>query len=245
MIEEVQRSGESVQVDEIAQTGKKAQADAFATAGFALKTQERAAQLEQEISAINFLVGVFTELPDEAFIEGVLSLGESSIGGAAGDELAKWIAEQKGRDVADVLLDVARDRVVLMRGVYEDGIKPPYESLWSDSDARSSIGAVNRFYDHANLQVTGEVKDAPDQLGVELSLMCALGQRELDALAAGDINAADEACELRCGFEKTHVRRWAPSYAWAMRAAAKTGFYRSVGYMIEELFGKESRDAAL
>lgn len=192
--------------------------------------------------ACTFLSGVFTELPAEEMVQAVLNAQMSfdaentaaEAGDAAESELAAWADGARRIPAEEAVLQIARDRVVLMRGIYEDRILPPYESMWNVGGS-ANIGEVTRFYTEAGFAPTGQVHDAPDQLGLELAFVAALLGQEREALSRGETEAADECAAIRVRFAREHVETWAPAYAQEMRAQARTGFYRAVACMVSDV----------
>ena len=93
---------------------------------------------------------------------------------------------------------------------------------------------MNRFYAESGCCMSEEVKDSPDQIGVEFSFVEHLLSEELDALDEGDADRAEEAARTRERFLSQHLGRWAYEYAKEMKAATQTGFYRGIAVMIME-----------
>lgn len=197
---------------------------------------QRNEQLQATIETYDLLASLFLTLPDEALVEsivaGTFEEGSRSAGIA---EIARFGRAQANRDLQDILIDIARDRVRLMRGVNQEGIEPPYESLYVKQQANASIGSLNRFYADFGYSVDEGVKDAPDQLGVELAFAKLVLESELEAVERGDDAQAAEYETLYNSFLSQHLGRWASAYAAQMAAAAETGFYRGIALLIEEL----------
>lgn len=192
-------------------------------------------ELENKIGLYSFLSSVFMTLPDDAFLDSLFALewGDSDSRGC--NEIAAYAAAQKDKDREEVLLDLGRDRARLVRGTGNDGMEPPYESMYVKSEAaNTSIGSLNRFYGDVGYEVSEDTKEAPDQIGVEFSFMELMLRRELEAVRAGDEDIATQCEEVRRHFMAQHLGRWAHDYASAMRNHAQTGFYRGIALLIEE-----------
>lgn len=192
-------------------------------------------ELENRIALHAFLSSVFLTLPDEALLDSLLSL-EREAGDSAGcNEIAAYAAAQAGRDREEVLLELGRDRARLVRGANNEGMQPPYESLYLGMKASGeSIGSLNRFYADAGYALAEDMHDTVEQIGVELAFVQLLMEKELAALRDGDEAAAGQWADVRSHFTSQHLGRWARGYASAMRAHAQTGFYRGVALLIEE-----------
>lgn len=193
-------------------------------------------QLEQTIATYDLLASLFLTLPDDDLVNSILTGSFEEGSGSSGlDEIARWGREQRDVDPKDVLLDLARDRVALMRGVNMEGIQPPYESLYLGQKENTTIGSLNRFYSECGYTLADDVKDAPDQLGVEIAFAKLILEQEHRAIVDGMPEKAAELEALHRSFTNQHLGRWACSYAAAMAEHAKTGFYRGVGLLIGEV----------
>lgn len=204
--------------------------------GDRIMTEQRHEHLQATIDTYDLLASLFLTLPDEDLVKSIVAGAFEEGSGSAGlDEIARYGREQAGRDPQDVLLDLARDRVRLMRGVNQEGVEPPYESLFVGHPANTTIGSLNNFYQQLGYAVDDEVKDAPDQLGVEIAFAKLILELERDALADGDEERAAEYEELHHSFLSQHLGRWSGAYAEKMAAASQTGFYRGVALLIGEV----------
>lgn len=200
-------------------------------------TAQSKERLEQTIATYDLLASLFLTLPDEELVRSVLAGEfEDETGSAGLDEIARWGREQRDANPEDVLLDLARDRVVLMRGVNREGMQPPYESLYLGQKENTTIGSLNRFYGSCGYTLTDEVKDAPDQVGVEIAFAQLVLEQELAALADGNFEQATELEALYRSFLNQHLGRWASRYGTQMAKTATTGFYRGIGLLLAETF---------
>ena len=200
-------------------------------------TAQSKERLEQTIATYDLLASLFLTLPDEELVRSVLAGEfEDETGSAGLDEIARWGREQRDANPEDVLLDLARDRVVLMRGVNREGMQPPYESLYLGQKENTTIGSLNRFYGSCGYTLTDEVKDAPDQVGVEIAFAQLVLEQELAALADGNLEQATELEALYRSFLSQHLGRWASRYGTKMAKTATTGFYRGIGLLLVETF---------
>lgn len=201
------------------------------------------AKIQERIDAYAFFVNLFMTLPDEEFARAALD--EATEGAPSGEPDASEKAflafrdGNAGRDIADVLLDLSIDRTQLLRGVREDGIRPPYESLYIDVKSESSCLAIVRAYKAAGLGVSEAVKESPEYIGCEMGFMLELCRREQSAIEAADPKAVGLAREAQASFFSDHLGRWAGAFAAAMVDAARTGFYKGVAYLLSDFIEEE------
>lgn len=200
---------------------------------------ENEMDLENRIGLYGLLGSVFLTLPDEEFLESLVNMDWSESDSRGCNEIAEYAQAQKGRDAEEVLLELGRDRAVVIRGANNKGMEPPYEALYikgapKKGASNQAIGSLNRFYADAGFQLSDEAKDSSDQIGIEFMFVQLLLQRELDALREGNADAAEQWQEVRRHFMSQHLGRWAHDYACAMRNHASTGFYRGIALLIEE-----------
>lgn len=197
-------------------------------------TSERLSALRDERAVYETLASVFLELPTLETVERLLSFpGEGAAPETSAAALAQFAAESRERDREEVLLDIARERVVVVRGGI-GGIRPPYESLYAQTGQNEMMGSLNRFYAERGFAKAEEVKDASDQIGVEYAFLATLLAREIAALEAGEAARADELDAAVESFRSQHLSRWAPAYAHSLLEAATTSYWRAVALAILE-----------
>lgn len=197
-------------------------------------TSERLRALRDERAVYEMLASVFLELPTLEGVERLLSFpGEGAAPETSAAALAQFAAENRDRDKEEVLLDIARERVVVVRGGI-GGIRPPYESLYAQTGQNEMMGSLNRFYAECGFAKADEVKDASDQIGVEYAFLATLLAREIAALEAGEAARAEELDAAVDSFRSQHLSRWAPAYAHSLLEAATTSYWRAVALAILE-----------
>ncbi len=199
--------------------------------------EKRIAELEEMSSVYSFLSSVFLTLPDQAFMDSLATLPQEKNASAGYNAIVAYAREVADQDREEALLELGRDRARLVRGANNEGIEPPYESLYLGKNAKSNatIGSINRFFVDAGFEKSDDVKDAPEQIGIEINFVGALVQRELSALREGDIQGADQWRDVRGHFMGQHLGRWAGEYAKVLQERANTGFYRGIGLLVEEV----------
>lgn len=193
-------------------------------------------QLEQTIATYDLLASLFLTLPDRELVDSILTgTFEDGSHSEGLNEIARWGREQQDNDPEKVLLNLSRDRVMLMRGANMEGIQPPYESLYIGQQENTTIGSLNRFYGECGYTKAEDIKDAPDQLGVEIAFAKLILEQELEAITHGNLEKAAELEALHRSFLSQHLARWASAYGAKMAETASTGFYRGIGMLIAEL----------
>ena len=198
--------------------------------------EERIEELEGAASLYAFLSSVFLTLPDKEFLDSLASLDPEPTESAGYNAIVAYARDIAGQDHEEALMELARDRARLMRGENNEGMEPPYESLYVKAGTQSNImnGSINRFFADAGFAKSSEVKDAPEQLGVEINFAATLMQHEAVALREDDAESAGYWREMRERFREQHLGRWAHAYAKAMHEHANTKFYQGVALLIEE-----------
>ncbi len=198
--------------------------------------EERMERLREELSVYNMLAAVFLELPTVEGVRALLCSDEAAFDESESAQLlAKFVRENRERKAGDVLQDVARERVLLVRGPDPACITPPYESLYANAKQNEMIGSLNRFYGECGFKKNSDVHDAPDQIGVEFSFIATLLEKELKELEGGDENAADKTDKAIESFRSQHLARWASIYARQMIEAATLSYWQAVGHSILEV----------
>lgn len=201
------------------------------------------AKIQERIDAYTFFVNLFMVLPDEDFAKAVTDQpAEEAASGEPDDAEQAFLAfrnENAGRDIADVLLDLSIDRTQLLRGVREDGIRPPYESLYTEAKTESSCLAIVQAYKASGLGVSEATRESPEYLGCEMGFMLELCLREQAAIEAADPVAAAQAHTAQAEFFAGHLGRWAGTYAAAMVEFARTDFYKGVGFLLGDFIEEE------
>ena len=103
------------------------------------------------------------------------------------------------------------------------GSCPPYASANSGPDA--DVGMIAASVDAA-YRASGFVLDAdgeaPDHVAVELDFLSALCAREAEAATAPE---AEDRRQRQYAFLASHLLRWLPAFAGAVRSARPDGFY--------------------
>lgn len=203
-----------------------------------MSVEERIEALEERYGAFNMLASVFLELPTAEGVEALRALPLDEVDPKTPlGELARFVEETRDQDVEDVLLDIARDRVLLIRGAGIGAIVPPYESLYAKINQNDVVGSLNRFFNECGVEKVADVHDTADQMGVELAFVAELLAREISQVKDGDIVAADETEAAIERFMGAHLSRWAGLWADVALEAAHTGYYRAMASFVREIAG--------
>ena len=195
----------------------------------------RIQRLAERQTMFSALAAVFLELPTEESIKAVLGADYSDAEpDTSAEEMGRFAAQVQGEDAQEVLLDVARERVLLVRGGGLSPVAAPYESLYGNLEQNTAIGSLNRFYSEAGLAKLGSVHDAADQIGVQCAFVSELLEREITQLEQGDEAAADATDALIESFMSQHLARWAGNYAQAVLDNSENHYWRAVALLIQE-----------
>lgn len=227
----------------------------------AVTTGEWSALAETRSRIYGFLAAVYNRLPDEQF---AASLTGSDLAGfvaaLARDEdlpqgmrlglglIEEYIEESRGKEVEEVLTELAVDRTRLLRGVKPGyGPPPPYESVYlgpEDAPVPRASVAVRQIYAEAGVGLPEEVKDQPDFIGFELDFMRHLTANEAHAWAKGDGQRAIAALQQEEAFLQAHISQWIPRFCGVMAKEARLGFYQGIAEMTKGFVQDEAEKVA-
>ena len=129
-------------------------------------------------------------------------------------------------DLAQLKVDYSR----LFAGPFKL-LAPPYGSVYLEGKRQvmgvSTINVRNR-YQQAGLEISGEVKEAPDHIALELEFMYYLIFKEIDSLEKSDLDRARGYIRLQQQFLEIHLGAWVHEFALAVEKNATTGFYENL-----------------
>lgn len=106
---------------------------------------------------------------------------------------------------------------------------PPYESTYVDDSGRvmtRSTAEVIEAYRQEGLDVG--LDEPPDHVSAELEFVYVLVAEEVEALAAGDIEAATASLRRQYEFLSSHLGRWVSELSENVLEHADTEFYRAL-----------------
>ncbi|SEV84988.1 TorD/DmsD family molecular chaperone [Natrinema salifodinae] len=181
---------------------------------------------------VNFLIDAFVDVPDEAFVETLLSedvmLPEDSVsedldrGFAA---LEAFIEENRHRDVADVQADLEREFTRLFVGPRPPIL--PHETYYrDDTDFRGEgLAEVEASYGAAGWSPPEDYPEENDYVAVELAFLRNLIRRQ----RAG----YEETFGYQRVFHEEHLSEWIDDLAADVHERTDERFYAAVAALLE------------
>ncbi len=163
----------------------------------------------------------------------------STLEATADDEVAVSIDPLKSAATDRQALTL--DHAQLFVGPFELAA-PPYESVYIDDETRvmtSSSESVQATYRQAGVDIA--LEEPPDHVSPELEFLSLLVHTELEALAAGEIEAAEIYLEAQYDFLVNHLGRWVSELADNMREHAETEFYRLLAEETQQFVENDGR----
>ncbi len=162
-------------------------------------------------------------LPDESILQTVsaLNMALDSVSPEAAEMAAKMTT------ISDLEL-LKIDFSSLFAGPFKL-LAPPYGSIYLEGKREvmgaSTIDARNRYV-AAGLDFSGNVKEAPDHIAIELEFMYYLIYKELEAIQQADAESAFNFVETQKAFLERHLARWIAKFANNVEQHATTDFYK-------------------
>lgn len=152
------------------------------------------------------------------------------------DDMGDAVIKIRPTDDVEVLkLDYSR----LFVGPYQL-LAPPYGSVYMDSGnavmGKSTLDAENLYRD-AGLDISGNFKQPPDHIAVELEFMYYLIFKQLEAVKKSDLYTASGYMKVQKVFLQRHLGAWLPEFADRVEKEAETGFYRNLAKSTKEFIG--------
>lgn len=165
-----------------------------------------------------------------------------STGNASADSgfraMATYLAGTWENSVLDLAIDYVR--TFIGNGVDTHAAAYPFESVYTSErrllmqDARDEVLAI---YRSLGLEKGPHFKESEDHIAAETELMAILSRRTVEALCAGDENAAVQLLETQRNFLEDHLASWAPMLTLEMRRFAKTGLYQGLASLTDGFIG--------
>ncbi len=127
----------------------------------------------------------------------------------------------------------------------------PYESVYRDEreigETRvrgllmgPSTLAVQRLYREAGLVISGDVKDLPDHIGLELAGMEFLCRTEARAWDREDLEDIRRMRDLQRRLLRDHLLQWVPALCARIRELAPGPLYRGIAHLTEAYLFQEA-----
>lgn len=198
----------------------------------------------ERLASYNLFSYFFLALPDEEFVRKIMSLEfeqrEDQKGQRGIELIRQYILNSRLKILAAVLQELSIDRTRLLRGLTEDGPRPPYESLYLELPPADVISSLNTFYAKVDCGVSNDTHESSEQIGIELNFMRELCARELTALQEDSSRVEISVIsQLQQDFLGRHLGRWAGLFAEEMLKYAQTDFYRGVGSLLKDFISEE------
>ena len=190
----------------------------------------------------DLLVGVFSHLPDEPFLDRVDSdrlkhfldtccdLNSANFKSGV-NCIQAYQSHMKTRPVSKILEELSVDRTGILRGTGHRNLKPPYEGLYRENKHfGDTLLGIKRFYRKAGLMPEDSVSDPPDYICIELDFMRQLCLREQQQWAA--TGEAAETLAHEKTFLKDHLGCWVGGFCEQVEKHALTDFYRGFALIL-------------
>jgi TorA maturation chaperone TorD len=143
------------------------------------------------------------------------------------------------QDLETLLVDYARLFIIA-----PDQVRAmPYASFWLTDDQsmrHEATTTVLEMYEQGGFDVSDELHELPDHIAVELEFLYLLifGQNQAQVSGAAEELAAANALHRR--FAAEHMNAWIGAFATAVKAGAKTPFYRELAELTEKFVRMEA-----
>ena len=161
------------------------------------------------------LLAALFQPPDDVGLDALAETDESDVS----------IAVSPLADAAADANELTLDHAGLFVGPFELEA-PPYESVYVDSETQvmtESTAQVQAEYNEAGVDI--DLDEPADHVAAELEFTFLLVATEIEALEAGEFEAAEHYLERQYEFLSEHLGRWISELAENMREHADTEFY--------------------
>ena len=110
-------------------------------------------------------------------------------------------------------------------------LAPPYGSVYLEGKREvmgvSTIDVKNR-YTSVGLEISGQIKEAPDHIAIELEFMYYLIFKEINSIEQSDLGRVRDYLRQQQQFLKIHLGAWLPEFVLAAQKNATTDFYKNL-----------------
>lgn len=180
-------------------------------------------------------------LPEEDTL-GKLAQLEEAMGGVCA-EAAEHVSDMGGEtEIEQLRIDYSK----LFVGPFKL-LAPPYGSVYLEGGRRvmgeSTLDAHNR-YREVGLDISGDLKEVPDHIAIELEFMYYLVLKEIEAIGNSDFENALDYLNKQKGFLEDHLGVWVSEFANIVEENAGTDFYRNLA-RVTKVFVKRDLDGVL
>ncbi len=126
----------------------------------------------------------------------------------------------------DLMIEYAR----LFVGPYSL-VAAPYGSVYLDEGGRimgdSTMDVIN-WYEREGLMRSGDCKDVPDHIAIELEFMSFLMRKEMNAVADSDTRSAENYASKRRNFAVALLGSWIPEFCEKIRTGTDNEYYKAI-----------------
>jgi hypothetical protein len=225
-----------------AQVTDEAVAATMATAGL-----EATAMAADRRDGYLFSAYPFLHPPTREFMDSVLAIVRdnncddgSRLPGA--EYLQSFAENTRDKDFGERLFLIAVDRTHLVSGAVVDGPRPPYHSGFSqDNLPQEILASLKANYLRNGFVVAESVRVPPDNLGLELSFMAELCNREIELLKETAGEPLQELFLEQQSFFTCVLEPFATAYATEMFRQARTDFFRGFALLLKTFIYDENR----
>ena len=193
-----------------------------------------AAVYEARLELVDFVIDVFWDVPEEAFVErlltGEIQLPEDSINHQLDEgfeTLAAWIDENADRSVSAVQDDLEREYTNLLVGPRPPVL--PHETNYREDTEfiGEGLAEVDASYGAAGWSPPEDYPEEDDFVAVELAFLRYLIERQRE----GD----EETVGYERVFIEQHLSEWVVDFADEMREEADDGLFLAAALICEGL----------
>lgn len=122
-------------------------------------------------------------------------------------------------------------------------IAKPYGSVWLEGGNTvmgESTMAVQALYQEGGFDMSGDFREVPDHIAVELEFLYLLIYRENEARGNGQPEEQAAKAALRKRFLDEHLGRWVGPFTAAVRAGAQSSYYRGLAELTGRFINMEA-----
>jgi TorA maturation chaperone TorD len=160
-------------------------------------------------------------------------------------DIEGYSRKNKDRPFKELQLELEVEWTRLFRGVSDKSSPPPpYESVYQGGGRLLGEHTVDVMADYAKgmVEVSKDLGEAPDHIGVELEFMGLLCEKESNAWSKRDFKTAIEHLEMEKGFLGKHVSRWLPKLCKEVAGKDGLGIFRGLILIANTLVGWDSKN---
>lgn len=123
-----------------------------------------------------------------------------------------------------------------------NAIAKPYGSVWMDEKGAlmgESTMSVAAMYEEGGFELDEEFREPPDHVAAELEFLYLLIYREREARRDNTSHALKAAIDRKKHFLRDHLGLWIGPFTAAVKAGARSSFYRELAELTERFVAME------